>query len=66
MPLTVSPVMAECSLISGCVIIDVLSKVEAPPACRHPLLGLKNHTHVLRFRSIACTHPFLHGDQVYT
>lgn len=40
MPLTVSHVMAECSLISGRVIIDVLSKVEAPPA----------------FMGIRCTH----------
>lgn len=64
MPLTVSHVMAECSLISGRV-IDVLSKGEAPPSCHHPLLELKNHMHVLGFRSIACTHPFLHGDQVY-
>lgn len=66
MPLIVSHVLAECSLISGRIIIDVLSKVEAPPACHHPQLGLKNHMHVLGFRSIACTHPFLLGDQVYT
>lgn len=58
--------IVECSLISGRVIIDVLSKVEAPPACHHPQLGLKNHTHVLGFSSIACTHTFLHGNQVYT
>lgn len=49
MPVTVSPVTADCSVVRGRVIINVLSTVEAPPACHRPLLGLKNHTHLLGF-----------------